>query len=254
MKQIISFFLILFISNQLFGQGIIIHQKMGEVYKKLDNESKRIPVKNGEVLSKGYIKINPGASILISKVGGNAATVFKKVGNQFKISEIARFVSSNSNDAAKVLWNQVNVHHTEKKSRGGVTRSSEDSTYIFPLDSSFFCIDKHFELATNLNCYNSTFHIFNDRGLDTLVSVKSGFVFQESGEYSWEVLGRNLMNETPRMTIFVLPKNEFNARLKKVDEKTNEISKGMDESSIIYLRDMILEKERIYLSSDSKVN
>jgi hypothetical protein len=254
MKKIISITVILFTFNILFGQEIIVHQKLGGVYKKDKSEGNWIPVKKGEVLSKGYIKINPGASILISKVGGNSATVFKKAGNQFKISEVARFVSSNSNDAAKVLWNQVNTHNAEKKSRGGVTRSSEDSTYLFPLDSSFFCIDNNFDLATNLNCSNSTFHIFNQRGVDTLVTVKSGFVFQESGEYSWEVLGRNLMNETPRMTIFVLPKNEFDARLKDIDQKINEISKGMDENSILFLREMILESERIYLSNDSKMN
>jgi hypothetical protein len=250
MKHIFSLSLLLFISVALFGQGIIIHQKLGGVYKKQNSESKWVPVKKGEILSKGYIKVNSGASILISKVGGNTAVVFNKVGNQFRISEIARFVSSNSSDAAKVLWNQVNSYQNDKKSRGGVTRSSDDSTYLFPLDSSFFGIDKNFRVATNKGSENSVLHIFNQDGLDTLITLKGGFDFQQAGEYSWEVLGRNLVNETPRMTIFVLPKSEFDARLEVEEKKIILISIGMDENSIYFLREMILESERIYVIRD----
>jgi hypothetical protein len=246
MKKIINLCIFLLFLNTAFGQGIIVHQKAGKIYKQESSQSVWKEVKNGDLIRKGYIRIEKGGSILISKASGEAATVFRKTGKQFKISDIEKYISNNSNDAAKVLWQQVNNHHEFKISRGGVTRSGDDSIYLLPYDSSNFVVNMVFKVNTNNNIKDCNLHVFNDLGIDTLVNIQMGFVFNGVGEYHWEILNKKFINETPRKTIFILSEVEFASRMREVEAIVELEGKNLDIISKKYLRNIILDLKRIY--------
>ncbi len=250
MKKIISLSIFLLILNTAFGQGIIVHQKAGKVYKQETIQSVWKEVKNGDLIRKGYIRIEKGGSILISKTNGDAATVFRKTGKQFKISDIEKYISNNSNDAAKVLWHQVNNHQEFKTSRGGVSRSDEDSIYVLPYDSSNFEVNRLFKANTNHNIKDCNLHVFNDLGIDTLVPIQTGFVFNEGGEYHWEILNKKFINETPRKTIFILSEVEFASRMREVEATVESEGKNLDIITKKYLRNIILDLKRIYFDAE----